>query len=113
MAESTTPATTVHGSELTVGERPYPYFEDGRVFIGPNTYLEPVPEPVWKFRVGAYQVSEKWLKDRRGRTLTKNEVAHYQNILFAVAETARLMPEVDMAIDRHGGWPKAFASLSS
>ena len=67
-----------------------------------------VPEAVWSFRVGGYQVCEKWLKDRKGRTLSKDDIAHYQKIVVALAETIRLMKEIDEAIEAHGGWPAAF-----
>ncbi len=69
-----------------------------------------VPEEVWNFHIGGYQVCEKWLKDRKGRTLSKDDIAHYQKIVVALAETIRLMREIDEVIDRHGGWPAAFAA---
>ena len=68
-----------------------------------------VREEVWNFHIGGYQVCEKWLKDRKGRTLTKDDLAHYQKIVVALAETIRLMAEIDAVIERHGGWPGAFA----
>ncbi|MBH2009035.1 MAG: hypothetical protein I8H71_04960 [Xanthomonadaceae bacterium] len=67
-----------------------------------------VPEEVWCFRIGCYQVCEKWLKDRKGRTLSKDDIAHYQKIIAALSETIRLMAEIDKVIDKHGGWPGAF-----
>ena len=67
-----------------------------------------VREQVWNFHIGGYQVCEKWLKDRRGRTLTKDDLAHYQKIVVALAETIRLMAEIDEVIGKHGGWPGAF-----
>jgi hypothetical protein len=63
---------------------------------------------MWNFRIGGYQVCQKWLKNRKGRTLSKDDVAHYQKIVFALAETTRLMQEIDQAIGQHGGWPGAF-----
>jgi predicted helicase len=69
-----------------------------------------VPEGVWNFHVGGYQVCEKWLKDRKGRTLSKDDIAHYQKIVVALAETIRLMDEIDLIIEAHGGWPEAFAN---
>ena len=42
-----------------------------------------VPEDVWNFHIGGYQVCEKWLKDRKGRTLSKDDIAHYQKIVVA------------------------------
>ena len=69
-----------------------------------------VPEVVWSFRIGGYQVCEKWLKARKGRTLSKDDIAHYQKIVVALAETIRLMKEIDEVIEQHGGWPGAFQS---
>lgn len=71
-----------------------------------------VPEAVWNFHIGGYQVCEKWLKDRRGRKLSKEDITHYHRIVVALKETIRLMPEIDEVINKHGGWPGAFASTS-
>lgn len=72
-----------------------------------------VPEAVWNFHIGGYQVCEKWLKDRKGRTLSKDDIAHYQKIVVALSETIRLMKEIDEVIDKHGGWPGAFAKYEA
>jgi predicted helicase len=69
-----------------------------------------VPEVVWTFYIGAYQVCEKWLKDRKGRKLLKTDIEHYQRIVVAVAETIRLMKQIDEVVDKHGGWPGAFST---
>jgi len=69
-----------------------------------------VPEEVWNFHVGGYQVCDKWLKDRKGRTLSPDDIAHYQKIIVALAETIRVMKKIDEIIDQHGGWPGAFAA---
>jgi predicted helicase len=71
-----------------------------------------VPEAVWSFYVGGYQVCEKWLKDRKGRTLSKDDINHYQRIVVAISETIRIMTEIDKVIDAHGGWPGAFATAA-
>ena len=71
-----------------------------------------VSEAVWTFHIGGYQVCEKWLKDRRGRTLTDDDLAHYQKIVVAISETIRLMAEIDEVIDAHGGWPGAFQTAT-
>ena len=68
-----------------------------------------VREAVWNFHIGGYQVCGKWLKDRKGRVLTEDDIAHYQKIVVALSETIRLMQEIDEVIDAHGGWPGAFA----
>jgi len=67
-----------------------------------------VPDDVWDFHIGGYQVCEKWLKDRKGHTLSKDDIVHYQKIVVALSETIRLMKEIDEVIENHGGWPGAF-----
>ena len=75
-----------------------------RVLIG----FEGVPEEVWDFHIGGYQVCHKWLKDRKGRTLSGEDIEHYQKIVVALSETIRIMVEIDEVIEEHGGWPGAF-----
>ena len=67
-----------------------------------------VPEDVWDFQIGGYQVCHKWLKDRNGRTLSDEDIAHYQKSVVAISETIRIMAEIDEFIEAHGGWPGAF-----
>ncbi len=71
-----------------------------------------VPEAVWNFHIGGYQVCEKWLKDRKGRNLSADDIVHYQKIVVALNETIRLMAEIDKVIDAHGGWPDSFKADS-
>jgi hypothetical protein len=78
---------------------------DTAAFIG-------IPESVWAFRVGGYQVCEKWLKDRRGRTLSSADIAQYRRIVATLDETIRLMSRVDTSIMQHGGWPGAFETTT-
>ena len=48
------------------------------------------------------------LKDRKRRTLSEDDIDHYRKIVAALAETRRLMAEIDEVIGKHGGWPEAF-----
>ena len=68
---------------------------DGRVWINPNQYFTDVPLEVWEYEIGAYQVCEKWLKDRRGEVLSHAEVRQYRAILVTVAETLAVMEAID------------------
>ncbi len=77
----------------------------GRVYINKTQYFEGVPPEVWEFHVGGYQVCQKWLKDRKGRILSFDDIKHYQRIVAALAETIQLMEQIDEAIEEHGGWP--------
>jgi hypothetical protein len=71
-----------------------------------------VPEDVWNFHIGGYQVCHKWLKDRKGRTLSHDDIIHYQKIIVAINETIRIMREIDEVIEEHGGWPGAFQTTT-
>jgi len=73
-----------------------------------TTGFRGVGDDVWNFHIGGYQVCERWLKDRRGRTLSKDDITHYQKVAVAITETIRLMKEIDEVIQQHGGWPGAF-----
>lgn len=76
-----------------------------------TTGFKGVRAEVWNFHIGGYQVCEKWLKDRKGRKLSADDRTHYQKIIVAVSETIRLMAEIDTVIEKHGGFPAAFASV--
>ena len=69
-----------------------------------------VAEEVWDFQIGGYQVCQRWLKDRNGRTLSDEDITHYQKIVVALNETIRLMAEIDKIIEEHGGWLGAFTN---
>lgn len=82
--------------------------EENRVYINKEgQYFNNVPEETWNFRVGGYQVLDKWLKDRKGRTLSEEDIEHYTKVVKALHETARIMREIDEVIEAHGGWPLA------
>ena len=78
----------------------------GRVYISANAkkgnkrgqYFEGIEPEVWEFRVGGYQPMDKWLKDRRGRGLSYDDLSHYRHVAAALRETIALMEEVDEAV---------------
>ncbi|MBS1945323.1 MAG: DNA methyltransferase, partial [Bacteroidetes bacterium] len=67
----------------------------GKVWINDSQYFAGVPEAAWNFYIGGYQPAQKWLKDRHGRTLTFDDVRHWQRIIVALTETGKVMEEVD------------------
>lgn len=98
----------VKGSNVVDGSPNYALPDDehgGRVYINNTQYFEGITPALWEFHVGGYQVLDKWLKDRRGRELSYNDLQHYQRVAVALNETMRLMGEIDALIDAHGGWP--------
>ncbi|MCA8888687.1 MAG: hypothetical protein KDA46_07665 [Parvularculaceae bacterium] len=93
-----------------VGDAPYPFegegdnivekpeFQDGRVHINKDQYFSGVPERAWEFYIGGYQPAQKWLKDRKGRALSFDDVRHYQKIIKILTETDRIMKTIEMPL---------------
>jgi hypothetical protein len=102
------PFLVAQGSPPILGA--LPRLKEGRVYINKGDpqsgatgqYFEGVRPEVWNFHIGGYQVCEKWLKDRRGRTLTYDDLEHYCKVVTALHETIRLMAEIDATIPK---WP--------
>lgn len=98
------------GNDRTVSKFPSAAkaWADGYVAINQTSGFAGVPEKVWNFQIGGYQVCHKWLKDRKDRELSDEDLLHYAKIVTALHQTIRLMGEIDEVIDAHGGWPDAF-----
>ena len=79
--------------------------EEGRVQINHKQYFERITPDIWKFAIGGYRPAEKWLKDRKGRSLSFEDIEHYGRICAVLRETPILMSKIDKAINEHGGWP--------
>ena len=93
---------------VPIGQTPYPFtgqgegvvdklrFDDGKVWINKTQYFADVPEVSWTFYIGGYQPAQKWLKDRKGRELSFDDVKHYQKIIKILSETDRIMQTITM-----------------
>ncbi len=75
-----------------------PAFEDGKVWINKTQFFDAAPPVSWEFYIGGYQPAQKWLKDRKGRELSFDDVRHYQNILKILSETDRIMKTITMTL---------------
>ena len=80
--------------------------EQGRVYISKDNkrsnkrgqYFEGISPDIWESRFGGYQPMKKWLKERRGKSLSFDDLNHYRRLGAAMSETGRLMQEIDAAI---------------
>ena len=75
-----------------------PRYADGKVWINDIQHFTDVSKAIWEYEIGAYQVCEKWLKDRKGEELGRAELQQYRAILVAVAETLAVMGEIDSVL---------------
>ena len=85
-------------------EAGFPKFEAtkdglGEVWISKTQRFADVPEISWNFYIGGYQPAQKWLKDRRGRGLSFDDIRHYQKIIKILSETDRIMKEIELPLD--------------
>lgn len=79
-----------------------PVWSDGnRVYINDVQYFEGITKEVFDFYVGGYQPAQKWLKDRKGRTLTAEDIIHYKKMCVAMSKTIDVMKEIDLMFSFH------------
>ena len=88
----------VHYVPPTKGDR-------GQLWINRNQYFEGVTPDIWAFYIGGYRPAEKWLKDRKGRDLSFDDVDCYCKICAVLTETIQIMASIDKIIDDNCGWP--------
>jgi len=74
-------------------------YTEGKVYINKEQYFDKVSEIAWNFYIGGYQPAQKWLKDRKGRELSSDDILHYQRIIVALTETDSIMKEIDEVIE--------------
>ncbi len=72
-----------------------PKYETEKVWINKEQYFDGIKEEVWQYQIGGYQVCEKWLKDRKERTLTLDEIKTYCKIVTSLSKTIDLQNEID------------------
>ena len=97
------------GTGCPVVGRGFPKYDGTRIWIDRHHAFVGVPESVWSFQAGAHQVCRKWLRDRRGRMLSQQDLNHYQRILGSVQETLRCQRSIEEVLAARGGWTGAFA----
>jgi predicted helicase len=74
----------------------------GRLYINKSQYFAGIDPDTWHRRIGGYQPLHKWLKDRKKRTLSIDDIQHYLRMIIALRETRRLMGEIDELVLQ---WP--------
>ena len=70
-------------------------YGEGGVHINEDQYFEGVKPEVWEYQIGGYQVCDKWLKDRKGRKLSLEDIKHYCKIVTALEKTIAVQKEID------------------
>ncbi len=66
----------------------------GKVYINETQYFDNVPIIAWEFYIGGYQPAQKWLKDRKNKTLSIDDILHYQKIIVVLSKTNQIIGEI-------------------
>jgi hypothetical protein len=69
--------------------------KESRVYINSDQYFEGIEKAVWEYHIGGYQVCHKWLKDRKGRILSLEEIKHYCKVVTAIKKTIETQKDID------------------
>ena len=93
-AELDSPIAKFQGEGEDKVDKPRYDENEQRVYINESVYFERVPSEVWEYKIGGYQVCEKWLKDRKGQKLD-GEFKHYCRIITAIQRTIDVQKEID------------------
>jgi len=67
----------------------------GNVFINDSQYFSNIQPAVWEYQIGGYQVMAKWLKDRKGRALSLDDIRHYIRVAKALQLTIEIQNKID------------------
>ena len=94
------PTARFQGQGEAKVEKPQYDRESLRVYINKSCYFEGVPEEVWEYPIGGYQVCDKWLKDRKGRVLQLDEIKQYCQMVTALKKTIEVQKELDTLFER-------------
>jgi predicted helicase len=74
-------------------------YNNDKVWINATQFFDNVPSAVWNFFIGGYQVAQKWLKDRKGRSLDYDDIRHYRTIIHILKETQTIMYKIDESME--------------
>jgi predicted helicase len=94
-------------SPLHVAAR-FPQYADGAVWVAPGSAIARCTPAAWEFRAGGHQALRKWLADRRGRSLTPEDLRTYGQMVAAIEQTLAFSPAIDESVLKFGGWEQAF-----
>ncbi len=66
-----------------------------KIYINKNQYFGKVSKDIWEFTIGGYQVLDKYLKSRKNRNLSQEEIEHLLKVITALKYTIEKMKVAD------------------
>ena len=89
------PIAKFQGKADNIVEKPVYKKEEGKVYINKTQYFEGIEQDLWEYQIGGYQVLYKWLKDRKSRKLSLEDIKHYCTVVTALQKTIEIQEEID------------------
>ncbi len=94
-AELDPPVAQFHGKGTDkVGKLKYDDKEN-RLYINEEQYFDGITPQTWQYQIGGYQVCDKWLKDRKGKRLSLDDIKHYCRVVTALSKTSEIQKQID------------------
>ena len=73
--------------------------DECRMYINKTHYFGPISPEIYTYRIGGYQVCDKWLKDRKDRRLELNDIRTYCQMVTAIGTTLEIQQELGILYD--------------
>jgi hypothetical protein len=73
-------------------------FRDEHLYINKNQYYDGLSEEMLGFQVGKYIVLRKWIDDRVGIRLTKDDIDHYMRIACIIKQSMLIINQIDSTL---------------
>lgn len=70
-------------------------YKDKNVYINNEQYFGGIEEDIWNFYIGAYQPVQKYLKDRKGKVLSMENIINYEKMIVSISETIKTIKELE------------------
>jgi hypothetical protein len=70
-----------------------------RVYVNKEQFFEGISAELWSYQIGGYQVCDKWLKDRKERLLSLDEIQTYCRIVTAIHKTIEIQKSIDKSYE--------------
>jgi len=89
------PISKFHGENDNYVEKREYNHKEKRTYINNKQYFDNIEPEVWNYYIGGYQVLDKWLKNRRDRNLSSEDVKHYCKVITVLSKTIEIQKSIN------------------
>jgi len=81
-------------SKIVEKLNPKERYKDNRLYLNKNLFIEGVERDIWEYRIGSYQVIDKWIKYRIDRELSVDDLEHLEKMIKILKQTIKIQEEL-------------------